>query len=324
MKNVLIIGINNTNPNYKKIYGFINSFKKKYNVFHISDDSTDTINRCISENHIDTIFCETANFMNINFKNIKNCILWSNYDIIKIMTIAESNLNTKFIFCCKSPIHDEEIVKKYITNHGKNYSVHEQEGQDLQNFINIFNKSKKINKDTAVITNNLCYTYLPCSLSELGTIRDIEYDLCYFGTIHNRPLVNQTLIEFGKKGYRVISTLFSGNIKPEKCIEIYSKTICTISEQVHPVGLEYPVRLGESTANGCRFFLYDTFGLSPSISEKIPDYTTIKNSNEIVTYIDKIRNDDSERKKLYNNFHSTYDNSVNELVKLLELQWISL
>jgi len=322
MKNILIIGIDKTNPNYKKIYGFINSFKKKYNVFHISQDTKEIINSCIVSNRIDTIFCETSNFMNIDFTNVSNCILWSNYDINKILKISNLYLNTKFIFCCKSAIHKEEVVRKYISKHGKRYQFHLEEGQNLEIFLEVFKKSKKIDEDSCIITNNLCFTYLPCCISEPGTIRDIEYDICYFGTVNNRPLVNETLKYFFQKGYRVASTLFLGHISPEKCIEIYSKSICTVSEQVHPVGLEYPVRLGESTANGCRFFLYDQFGLSCNISEKIPEYTKINTKNDLVKYIELIKKDTHEREKLINNFSCTYDKAVDNLVNLLQTKWI--
>lgn len=318
MNNVLIIGIDKSNHNYKKIYGFINSFKKKYNVFHLSEDNLHKINSCIKNNLIDTIFCETENFLNINFTNVKNCILWSNYDISKILKISNIYQNTKFIFACKSVIHRPEITKNYIKNYGINYQIHGQEGQNLENLLNILSKSKKIDKDTFAITNNLYYMYLPCCLSEVGKIEQIEYDICYFGTVHNRPSVKNILLSLKSSGYRVISSLFSGIIPPEECIEYYSKTICTVSEQVHPVGLEFPVRLGESTANGCRLFLFDNFNLSHKISEKIPEYSKVENQQSVVDYINLIKKDDSLRKKIHKNFSSTYDKMVENIEKILE------
>ena len=96
---------------------------------------------------------------------------------------------------------------------------------------------------------------------------------------------------------------------------MYKKSKVTISEQVNPVILEYPVRLGESTSTGCRSFNLEKIPLNCQ-NLLIPDYTPCLDVQEMLSKI-KIYLDNytiNIAHDLYTNFNSTYDNAVSYLL----------
>lgn len=316
-KKVFINGIDKTNFNYRKIYGFIESFSKNYTVIHNPDDIT-IFSSLKQNNDIDIFFGETGQGLNIDYTNIKNVVLWANYDVRKILELSKKFKDTRFILASKSLMHNREITRDYIEKFGKHYQIYGNEGQDLVNFMNIIDSSNKLSNNSYQLTDNLFYIYLPCSLSEHGNLNFVEYDVCYFGTSYNRPRVNNALNVLSKAGFSVKTTNIQGFISPEECFNLYSKTICTISEQIHPVQLEYPVRLGESSANGCKTFLYDDLSLHREKSNLVPMYKKIENLEEVVEYISKVKRNDDLRKDIYNSHMATYDEAVSFIKSLLQ------
>jgi len=308
MNNILIIGIDKTNHNHNKITGFINSFSKKYCVTHIIDKNFIEINKIIKEKNIDTIFGESDQFYNINYEGVKNCFIWINLDLFKTIKLAELNKKTNFFLCVKSIIHDYDIVKKYIKiNSSKEYQISGVEGQlDIEKSCKKINESKKINNDCYRITENLKFIYLPCCLSEKNDDFAInkKFDICYFGTTNNRPKVISSLNELRQKGYQIKSNLFDGYINPEKCLSFYKESYVTLSQQIKPTELEFPVRLGESSSNNCCTLLFDDYDLNKLSSSLIPTYKTINDTEDIINEINFIKNN-----KLKFNY-KTYDDII--------------
>jgi hypothetical protein len=317
MKTVLVLGIGDYNYNHRKITGWLKAFKEKYHVKHVDRDNLGEIQRVIDGGDIDIVFGESHHFLQINFSKIPVCVIWQNYDIEKVLDLSGKYPNTKFILACKSIMHNVAINEDYIKKHGSDYQIDMSEGQNLIKFQGVIEKSQIIDNNTFKITDNLFYIYLPYCLSEAGALQNVEYDICYFGSLHNRPRTINILNELKDKGYRVVSNLYQGHLSPDDCFNLYSKTICTISEQVAPIQMEYPVRLGESTANGCLFFLYDDLLNSRHQSPLIPFYKNYNEITDISNYIDEIKNNNSKRNNLFNNFTQTYQAGLLYLEGLL-------
>jgi hypothetical protein len=312
-----ILGVDKSNHNYKKIYGWINAFSKISEVIHIPElDNHDTINQKIYEYDIDIIFGETYTsvFEKIDLDKIKCFVFWGDVNIDLLLEYSDKFKSTRFIMAHKSIMTEESL---------SHYSKISNFYMDVDTFkmINLLKTSEFIISENAYrVKENLYYTYLPCCLSEEGNLNPIEYDICYFGTTYNRPRVNKILEVLRNNGFRVKSTLFDGHIDPEDCIDYYSKTICTISEMVGPVYLEYPVRLGECSANGCKLMMIDDIGINNYTNSKlVPDYQNISDIKQITNYIESVKADDNIRYKFQKEFNSTYDNALDILMKVINL-----
>jgi hypothetical protein len=317
MQSVLILGIGTGNYNHRKITGWKAAFQKKYNVIHVEHDDAGVINQYIANNNIDIVFGESHQFLYIDLTNIKTCVIWHQLDIRHVLNLSERFPKTKFILANKSIIHNTTITENYISKFGPMYQVEASEGQNLQNFINAINNSQKIDENTFKISDNIYFIYLPLCLSEMGKLNTAEYDLCYFGSTHNRPRVIKILDNLKSKGYRVVSNHYLGHLNPETCFDFYSKTICTISEQIHPILMEYPVRLGESSANGCKFFLYDDLNLIDHKSSLVPNYNNFKQENDIEMYINEVKSNPQIRSDLYTEFSCTFNNGLKALEEII-------
>lgn len=313
-----ILGTDKSNHNYKKIYGWIDAFSKICEVVHITElDNEIIINKIVTDEKIDVLFGETypSVFSNIDYTNLKAFVWWGDIAIELSMKVAEEFKNTKFIMA-----HKSIMSKESLSHFSKVHNTQMYMEIDIPRIIDIFENSKKIDRHTHKITDNLFYTYLPCCLSKIGQLSEIEYDICYFGTTYNRPRVNVVLQTLKDMGYRVKSTLFDGHIDPEDCIELYSKTICTISEMVIPVYIEYPVRLGECSANGCKLLMIDDLSIQDFCkSDIVPNYKQITNIQDVVDYIEIVKSNDTIRSDFYNEFNATYDNALNILMNVLNM-----
>jgi hypothetical protein len=308
--NILVLGVGKENFNYKKIEGFYNSFSKIGEVEWVLD-----ITKC-SKKSYDIVFGELSlDFLlsNIDYYktiDIKHHIIWSVFDLPKLKTLCSMRKDVNFICAYKSNIFDKKIVNEYILKYGYEYMRTGEEGINLNNM-------------DYVGFENLKLIYLPCSLSEKPKdfFSEKKIDICYFGTISNRPNVNRALGILSQK-YNVITNCWDrvGVMNPEECFDYYKKSKITISESINPNLLEYPVRLGESTANGCRLFLYEHLPLKTE-NELIPEHTYTSDFDtfmyEIEKYLDNFKIEQSY--DLYNNFTSTYDNAVKFLLTQIGL-----
>lgn len=303
--NILILGEGKENFNHRKIEGFYNAFSKIGETEWVLD-----ITKCTKKSY-DIVFGELSlNYLmsNIDYYNtidIKHHIIWGCFDIPKLKELSEKRRDVNFICAYKSNIFDEKIVNDFVTNYGPEYMRSGEEGVNLLNF-----SSEPI--------ENLKFCYLPCSLSEKPEefVSEKNIDVCYFGTISNRPNVNRALGILSQK-YNVLTNCWDsvGVISPEQCFNYYKNSKITLSESANPVWLEYPVRLGESTANGCRLFLYEHLPIKTE-NELIPEHTYTSDFDsfmyEIEKYLDNF--DIQQSHDLYNNFTSTYDNAVKFLL----------
>jgi hypothetical protein len=246
--------------------------------------------------------------------NIKYQIIWMTYSIDKMIELANSKKNTHFINACKTNIFDRKISSEYIYKFkNDSYQIYKDEGVRFYDTLDF---------DFNQVPENLEFCYLPCSLSEKEDFIDEKiYDICYFGTLNNRPGVKSALEELSKK-YKIIANGhdISSFLTPVECYNLYKKTKVTLSEQVHPVILEYPVRLGESTSTGCRLFLIEPIDCSDINNDLIPEYTQCNDVddmiNKVSNYIDNYELDIS--KKLYENFNSTYDTAINFILSKIK------
>lgn len=303
--NILILGEGKQNFNYRKIEGFYNAFSKIGETEWVLD-----ITRCKKKSY-DIVFGELSLdglSRNMDFyKTIKinNHIIWGCFDIPKLKDLSEKRKDVNYLCAYKSNIFDKKIVNDYILKYGPEYMRTGEEGVNLTDF-------------SPNPLDNLKFCYLPCSLSEKP--KDFsdkkEIDICYFGTIRNRPHVNLALKSLSKK-YNVLTNCWDnvGVINPEQCFNYYNNSKITLSESANPVLLEYPVRLGESTANGCRLFLYEHLPLKTE-NLLIPEHTFTSDFetyiSQIENYLDNFQVDQSY--DLYNTFTSTYDNAVKFLL----------
>lgn len=305
--NILLVGIDKNNYNYRKIEGFYNAFAKigtvewVQNIFNAKFKTYDI---CFSELNISDLFKD-------EYKNIeiKKHIIWGTYQCDKLIQIANAISDRTFINLYKSDVLNQDISDRYIEKFGTQYQLTPPEGIDLL----------QLRKEFKSIPNNLLLGYLPCCLSEIGHFSEEKiYDIAYFGTFHNRPVVANILKKLSPK-YKVINYNSSNgsHMNPSECFATYSKSKITISEQTNPVILELPVRLGEATANGCKTFILENIPINQE-SDYIPTYESCFSEREM---LDKIENylqnfDLVESKRLYDNFCSTYDNAVSFLLRI--------
>ena len=126
---------------------------------------------------------------------------------------------------------------------------------------------------------------MPCCLSEDNHIENIKnIDILYIGTTHNRPHVKAAIEKFKSK-FNIYSTFTHGPTTPEQTVELYSKSKIVLTEQVLPVLLEYPVRLGEASRQGCHVVAYSPIHI-PQNMDLIPPHTQKNNFEEFVCSIE--------------------------------------
>jgi hypothetical protein len=304
---IIITGDISTRDKFK-LTGFIDSFS---NID--SDIEYLEPNKLINSYKCDILFGESGIWLDIDYTNIKNVFMWSVISIDKILNLSEKFKNTKFFICSKSILHDEKIIKDY-QNIYKNdeYLKYGVEGVNLQKFLDRLKISEKINKNLYKINNNTFYFYLPCCLADSKIYNKVEkdIDITYFGTIENRPKLKILIDKLKQKGLNILSNKEGNYITPEECISYYNRSIITLHEQVGPVYLEYPVRLGEASYCRSKVFSIDEMELSnySNNDEILPNYISSNSIDDIIEKIVKY----IERYKNYeisddDNYNYTYD-----------------
>jgi len=308
---ILVYGIGKDNPNYRKIEGFFNAFSKAGETEWVSDISYS------KSNFYDIIFGEISlnDVLSMNHKKfiqmkIGALIIWKSFDLKTLIKLAELKPDTLIINYYKSNILNSEILIQYKKLFGSKYQFCPgyDEGIFIENFLDL-NQNK--------LPRNLKLGYLPCCLSENSHfIEDKLYDIVYFGTIKNRPIVDYIVKKLSRK-YKIYLNFADKNklLSPNDCFDLYKISKITLSQQVHPVILELPVRLGEASANGCRVFNYETIRCNYK-NQLIPNYTSSNNVDllifEIENYILNFNIQNSINLK--NSFSATYDNAVKKIL----------
>jgi len=317
MTKILVAGVDRTNHNYRKIEEFFNAFSRKYETKHTLGDIA-SVAKNLANGPYDIAFGEFENFQKLDMSMIKNFVFWANIPISDFLLFAKKNPNTNFVLAPKSTMHIDEVTNRYTKMFGNNYQICGEEGQNLKDLQDTVNGNQKITDYLYKLAENASYMFLPCSLSQKESPLPAEYDICYFGTKYNRPKVAFVLQKLFEKGYRIKSTFESGFIDPQECIQLYRKSICTITQQIHPVMLEHPVRLGESTSCGCLTFVIDSFIDENSNDLLVPQFKHALNVEQIEDYI-QTHSSVSERQKIVDSFTSTYDTAVERIFESLAI-----
>lgn len=306
---IIITGDISTRDKFK-LTGFINSFS---NIINSNVEYLEP-NKLINSHSCDILFGESGIWLDIDYTNIKNVFIWSVISIDKILNLSTKFKNTKFFICSKSILHDENIIKDYRNIYkSDDYLIYGVEGVNVQNFINELLISEKINKNLFRINNNTFYFYLPCCLADSNIYNKVEknIDITYFGTIENRPRLKKLVDKLKQNGLNVVTNEQNNYITPEECVSYYNRSITTLHEQVGPVYLEYPVRLGEASYCRSKVFSIDDMELSnySNNDENLPNYISSNSIDDIferiVKYIERYKN--SEILDEDNNYNYTYD-----------------
>jgi len=324
MKTVVVIGIDKNNYNYKKIEGFINGFKKlNYEVFHYTYLNKSILNK---HSNIDLLFAETE-YLDGVFENVQNFILWANTKILDVLNFAKSNTHLKMIFTPKSFMFDTILNEKYIELFSTtNYQMIDHEGQDLDLISELISTKEKVNETTYKVLDNLFFSYMPCSKSELvdpSLIKESKYKFSYFGTGYNRPQIMKAFDFLNQKMRDKIKFHYvehGGPIHPNDCLSFYRESEYVLHEQVNPVILEYPVRLGEASASGAKIILFEPLPLYETVKslEKIPELIKYNSVESFIKEVESIPNRSiEERKSAAENFKFTYDSAIQEIQSLL-------
>jgi len=304
---ILVVGCGKEDLiNHRKIEGFYNSFSKIGEcewVQKIFDCKYNEYDLVFGEIHLSEIKQNLDKFINMNIKSV---VIWMTYSPKKIIELVNLKKDTHFINAYKTNILNKDIIHQYIEKYKiDEYQIYKDEGVFFKEILNF---------DFEDVPSNLEFCYLPCSLSEKEEFfSNKPYDICYFGSLNNRPVV-KVAIQILSKKYNVIANGYdiSGIKTPYECYQLYKSCKVTLSEQVHPVVLEYPVRLGESTSTGCHLFLIEPIKCNDVKNKFIPDYTSCQSVEDLVNkvseYIDNF--DIKNSKDIYDNFSSTYDNAV--------------
>jgi glycosyltransferase involved in cell wall biosynthesis len=309
---ILVVGCGKSNFNYRKIEGFYNSFSKIGEtewVEKMFDCKYEEYDIVFGEVIISEIYENLERYLNMT---IKDQFIWMSYSYNKMIELSNLKKDTNFIIGYKTNVLDKGIVKSFIEKHGKSYQVYKEEGFDMNEYFN-FNP---------ILPSNLDFCYLPCCLSEKEDfMSEKKYDICYFGSIQNRPGVKNVLDALSSK-YKILENKYDtqGIKNPDECYQMYKQSKVTLSEQVHPVILEYPVRLGESTSTGCRLFLIENIDIYDKQNKFIPEYTSCSSYEDAIKKItDYLENFDIKKSKdLYENFTATYDNAVEFIIKKIK------
>jgi hypothetical protein len=273
------------------------------NLFQAKSNQYDLV---FGEMNIEEIFNNIDKYQTIS---IKRHIFWSTIDLSRAIYLAKIRPDVDFIFSYKSNVLNAPILNSYKASYGKLYQhTGNGEGIDVDDFITLDIKS---------LPKNMKIFYLPCSLSvkeEFTYQKDI--DICYFGTLNNRPNVEYLLKKYTNR-YKIYNTAWDRNLKltPDECYQIYKRSKITISEQINPVVLEYPVRLGESTSTGCRVFLLEKIPLMCD-NEFVPEHSSYLDIDDICVgienYLENFTVDVSY--SLFDRFNGTYDNVIKYLL----------
>lgn len=295
--------------NRKKPIGMMNALKKQG--YHIL--LTHVNNAIYDSGPCDLLFGELKT-IDLNFKNFKTVFVWSLMDLNKLIKVAQSNPHTKFIIGSKSFVHDPYAVEQHTKLYGKIYMKdYEPEKIDLENYINILSKSKKINENITQILDNLYYYFAPCCLSEDEPIRREKiYDVCYFGTLNNRPNILR-FFENNKNKFNCIGSFNrAGIIEPEDVVKYYQQTKLVIHEYVNPPVLEHPVRLGEAPRQGCKYIGLSAIQLPKTHNTLIPNHILEHNYDD---FVDKVQHELEIYEPVYET-RNTYDALVGTVLDI--------
>ena len=297
--------------NKKKPIGMINGLKQLgYEVDIFSNQEQIATNKCY-----DLFFGEYLNLNNnFSWNQFKTVVFWTNVKLEDAVKCANSHPNTKFVVAPKSCLHNDILIDWHLKTFGDVYSpLSVYENQNLIILKQLLVNGKQINNDCFQLLNNLFYCYLPCCLSEDTPIdSEKNIDICYIGTTHNRQQV-QNAINVFKKKYNIFSTFDNGSTTPEHTVEIYSQSKIVLTEQVLPVLLEYPVRLGEASRQGCHVVVYTPIEI-PQDSDLIPNHSQATTFDSYLNIIEsKIHNFD---KQIY--IKNTYINGLNFLFESIK------
>jgi hypothetical protein len=299
MKTALVIGIGPQNYNWNKIKGFIQAFQGSgHGVIHWTDSQEINF-------PVDIMFSEGEPLF-IDYSSVKKVVFWTNTDIDKVRIIAQKNKGTDFILAPKSWMFDPHLNQEYIDRWGSSYQVSHFEGQNLKRINQFVNGQPVIQ-----IEQNLKLMYLPCALSSKGTtVKELKYHFGYFGTRNNRPQVVKAVNLLKQKGYSIkVNWAEDRVISPEQCIEFYKETAYVLHEQVHPVMLEYPVRLGEATAHGATVISIESIGLSESVGQWAPQRLKVNSANHLMD-TESTLSFDQDRQGQVDGFDFTYDEAI--------------
>jgi spore maturation protein CgeB len=107
-------------------------------------------------------------------------------------------------------------------------------------------------------------------------------------------------------------------IHPERCIEFYKETEFVLHEQVQPVILEFPVRVGEATACGSKIILFEELNLYEEavLTKKIPELIKFSSFEDFSQKIGSLSSSKEEAVKIVENFNFTYDNALQNILRL--------
>jgi len=323
----IVYGADKSNYNYKKIEGFVNALSALgYETFHYSKSLTPE--QLKSHGVIDLFFTE-SDILYQDYTNVRNIIFWTNFKINNIINLALKHPALNIILAPKSYMYDININHLYSeTFKTYDYQCIGFEGQNLLRINSILDKSEKKNDVTYKILDNLHVVYMPCALAEkqdMSSIQESKYKFVYFGTGNNRPgilkIANYLSNHSDLKNKIKFNFVENGKIDPEQCILYYKQAQYVLHEQVQPVILEYPVRMGEAAACGCNIIMIEKLPLYETVSKtKLIPQTVLKfkSADEIITSIDKLPEISlQERKTNAMNFVNTYINSIRYITKFL-------
>lgn len=324
MKTVVVIGIGKENYNYKKIKGFIDGFNLLgYNTFHYKN-----LNQEVLKQHtkIDLLFAETE-YLDGVFDNVEKFILWTNTKLSTVIDFAKRNKHINMIFSPKSFMFNEEVNEKYQELFSTyEYQMVDHEGQDLEIISELIKRKEKINDFSYKILDNLIFSYMPCTKSEMiepNTLKETKYRFSYFGTGGNRPRILQAAQKLMIKCPELIKIHFveqGGPIDPETCVSLYKETDYVLHEQVNPVILEYAVRVGEASAAGAKIILFEDLPLYEKVKalKKIPEMIKLSSVEYFLDNLDQFpKRTLEERKRQAIEFDHSYVNAIKEFEELL-------
>lgn len=292
--------------NKKKPIGMINGLKS----FGYDVEVYPEQKKLILNKNYDLFFGEYLNLdKTFNWNAFKTVVCWTNLNLLNALDCAKEFPNTKFVISPKSYLHSNYLNNWHFKNFGEIYSpMFFYENQNLTLLNNLLIDSNQVNNHCFRLLDNLFYCYLPCCLSEdISIDSEKSIDITYIGTTHNRPYVQQA-INYFKQKYNIFSSFDGGSTTPEETIKIYSQSKIVLTEQISPVILEYPVRLGEATRQGCQVVAYTPIEI-PQNLELIPDHSQATSFDSFLNIIEtKINN---FQKKIYT--QNTYTNALNFL-----------
>lgn len=319
----VVLGADKTNYNYKKIEGVFQALiELGFDTHHYTPETSK--DGLISHKNIDVVFAE-MNVAGLPLHNVKKLIIWCNINLLEAIGLAAANPGTRIIVAPKSYMLSSALNKEYAKKFGTyDYQKIDYEGQDLDIFEKIIRTaSRPIDSTTYQISDNLFYVYGPCSLAMTQNVETTlpvaEYKFAYFGTGSNRPGVVEALqyIESKRLAKTAVHFAEGGPIHPDTCIDLYKKSQYVLHEQVMPVVLEHPVRLGEASSCGCEVLSIENISLIEHTKGFVPGYTSFRSVHELISNLDRLPDISLEaRMQKVRKFSHTY---VAFLQKLLQV-----